>query len=1149
MDSIQEEVGAGYASSVGSAFRDKQIYTLQHPAYVSFSNDVTEELTRIAERVAAQKSTARRLLVSMHLGPDEAAALVELYPEFSPVYVPLNKPVHSFWVACQAAANEWCAVSSARYASTCVHYGGSLLSTLMRKAGQVHLETDPTNEVMAHRVHADSVDAHRVFQDYAAVQASHNVVVPRAEYDRYLRGEEYNRCSDPGRCTHSAEALCVDGSVSAMSPSQVALGMLQHGADVCHGFFVYHPVMLAQDRGELPGTGVYYEKTSRSIVFSYSEGRAGIESYSRACYAAWLASHSFSVGTEKAWFQLELMKNRGCFMFYRMVRVEEPQGKLVYSHALDLPCDDDYTLVKSWKLKAGFRSDASRADQWEPHNFLVRARVLRRVREFAMQQQPVNFSRHAIKKQIRVVNNRWVVNGSTVTVSAPLDPEEVESLTTAVFSRAFVDRYQSSQLSGEMMAQLKLLTGFHAASVAKRLAAVASAVAEAVLASTLGKADAWLRGVLDGIAKFFGAGPVAGAVQIVPGPTYVSMASEVGSWRSKFVKKGEILYATDSFGLSLPIVESAMGGTLAMLVARYTGPRGSSRGTRQLASQESELDSVVRSMTDVEDTRVAQDEFGEFVSEIARGNELDSAPESRYNLEMERAVRVAADVVTSFKAADDPDPVHSLNQLYLDVFPSVARQKLEYDTFSLSLDPQDRTLEAPMLRMSTYFGLPPAPRGYYESNLVALNVPKRQNTAPELLTAINARNLSAPVVALPQEEDIVIRGVWEAFLDGCCVADAREKLLSYQEDPVALAADALSDWGSKAKPGVVDAIISELQKTSKAMSDMPVDEYLVMLKADVKPTLSTKPVGEVTAPQVIVYHEKPISALYSSIFRVLVRRFLSLLKPNYHVNLLKDSKDIAEFITANHPFGAGDLKYLENDFSKYDKSQSRFVFRLEEYVFRQLGMNEEMLSKWVHGHIECSLRSLAVGLSLHVMYQRKSGDGTTAFGNAILNILSVNYAYRGTVVVWAVFMGDDSLVCARAVVADSEAVQVLAEVFNLSAKNYVTDAPYFASNFVILDEARLTATMCPDVIKRVERLSMHISADDPQWHERYVSFQDSMAVFKDEAIIQKLAVVLPQRYETSEGLVRGAAAALGTAVRSESVFRKFWAVEPVLLTA
>jgi len=289
--------------------------------------------------------------------------------------------------------------------------------------------------------------------------------------------------------------------------------------------------------------------------------------------------------------------------------------------------------------------------------------------------------------------------------------------------------------------------------------------------------------------------------------------------------------------------------------------------------------------------------------------------------------------------------------------------------------------------------------------------------------------------------------------------------------------------------------------------------------------------------------------LYSSIFRVLVRRFLSLLKANIHVNLLKDSKDIAEFIAGCHPFGKAGLKFLENDFSKYDKSQSRFVFRLEEYIFKQLGMNHEMLERWVHGHVECTLRSVAVGLSLHVMYQRKSGDGTTAFGNVILNIVSVAYAYRGTIMEWAVFMGDDSIVCASGCVVNTDAIQTLAEVFNLQAKYYVTDAPYFASNFILIDGGKLSVALCPDPVKRVERLSMHISAEDPQWDERHVSFSDAMSPYNDESLVQRLSVAVPVRYEVPEGYVRGVSKALGTLVADKGKFRALWDSEPTTLQA
>jgi len=312
-----------------------------------------------------------------------------------------------------------------------------------------------------------------------------------------------------------------------------------------------------------------------------------------------------------------------------------------------------------------------------------------------------------------------------------------------------------------------------------------------------------------------------------------------------------------------------------------------------------------------------------------------------------------------------------------------------------------------------------------------------------------------------------------------------------------------------------------------------------MLKSDVKPDLTTKPVESRIEPQVIVYHMRELNALYSSVFRVLVRRLLSLLRPNYHLNLLKDMVDVESFVRAVHPFGA-EVKYLENDFSKYDKSQGRFVFRLEAYVFACLGMNGDLLDKWVVGHVECSMRSLSLGMSLHVLYQRKSGDSTTSFGNGLLNLLSVTYAYRGTGVLWAVFMGDDSLVCASVVANISTAARFLAEIFNLGAKTFVTEAPYFASSFLLVSDRSENLVFVPDPVKRVARWSMSVAADDPQWHERYVSARDSMRVYLNCFNMVGLERAVSLRYPIGVGEVRGIAAALATLLSDEKKFRGIW---------
>jgi len=377
---------------------------------------------------------------------------------------------------------------------------------------------------------------------------------------------------------------------------------------------------------------------------------------------------------------------------------------------------------------------------------------------------------------------------------------------------------------------------------------------------------------------------------------------------------------------------------------------------------------------------------------------------------------------------------------------------------------------------------------------------------------------------------------WDRFLDVMCVGDVREKLQRFQVEQVGLEESAYREWMAKATPASLKAVQLELQEMSQSLGEMTVSDYIVMLKSDVKPTMSDKPLRQRTEAQTIVYHKKALSSLYSSIFRVVRDRFLSLLLPEVHVNLIKNTKDIGDFIRAVHPYGEV-LTYLENDFSKYDKSQDAFIFRLEQYVFEQLGMNRELLEKWMQGHVDCTLHSFTTGLSVHLRYQRKSGDATTAFGNVLLNILSCSYAYPFSKVVWAVFMGDDSIIAVRKMGECEAAVLVLAEVFNLSAKMYITAHPYFASHFILVQDALNYISMVPDPIKWIEKRSQPVPADDPCWEERYVSARDAGAVYLNQVNTAGLGPAVRVRYGLDLLSAESMAPAIATALSSQEAYR------------
>jgi hypothetical protein len=365
-------------------------------------------------------------------------------------------------------------------------------------------------------------------------------------------------------------------------------------------------------------------------------------------------------------------------------------------------------------------------------------------------------------------------------------------------------------------------------------------------------------------------------------------------------------------------------------------------------------------------------------------------------------------------------------------------------------------------------------------------------------------------------------------------------LEQYQSDPIALEDSAARDWMGKARPDNLLKVFKYFVENPEAWEELRLGRYESMPKTDVKVPLSDKALHSRVEPQVIVHHITAINAIFSSIFRVLVRRFLSLLKPNFMVNLLKDMPEVRDMMQAHHDWSCA-VKYLENDFSKYDKSQGRFVHLIETFVFRQLGMNQRMLDAWGLGHIDCDIRSVTTGMSLSVRYQRKSGDATTSFGNVLLNILSVLYAYRGTVILWAVFTGDDSLIAAAIVCAGEIAVRTLAEIFNLQAKFFVTDAPYFASNFVLVNQDERRITVVPDPLKRVEKWSMAVAAKDPKWEERYISAENTLKVYRNRYNLVGLDSALYTRYGLTDRIDLGKVGdAIASAIRTPADFRSMW---------
>lgn len=1138
---------------VGSSLMRNAPLSTEHPLFKAVALQTSMKLKEIMKREEIRKKTTKKMLGMVILDAEESAVLRSVFPEFVRVDYGCGRPGHAYYYAIRDLANEWCTMQVERYTKSIAHLGGTANIHLQSGRHDVHIVGDRSDDVYAHLAHESVLDATRLARDVASASKLLGRVVTPVALLKFLNGKSLTPCPDGHCCFHKREALVVDGSMVALSPHQVAASMLQFGATAAFGFFPYSAAMLVSDEGRLDRTGVRFLRDGIGddavIRFIYPEGRCGVSDYPVPVWAAWVKEQVITLGSREksSYFQVELLDNRGPFMFYRMVKLGGKPKPRRLLHALDLPQNKELYTVISWRLKhvgCDTRVDSS----WEKCTFTAERRLVDRVYAFGMQLNAKDFTRFAIRKQLKIVNDRVVVNGTAVTWHAPLKPDEVDQLSIALFSRLFVDRYDSGKLSSELMTRLKAYAEFDQASMLKKLTFIASMCLTGLWDATLLHVDEKVRHLCDAFHRFVNGGDQQRQVFIHRPPVYVTMEQLSETWFQslKSVVVGRPSYPDNYVVPGFP-------GTLCSSWDAHDIPIEMSSsvvysdtvnvpGKLIVAVDGSSVTAVDYSQREVDSVRA------EALSLVSTLNELDHEPVDRHEDLAIVAKRVNPEIPSVPDYLKDPDPVHSFNEVYERCMPGNSLVESQRDMASNVLDPQDRNFSALYLKMGLDKTVP-RPVRVYKSNIKALNVTKRQDILTELLSASSARNLDPPVVSKPQDFSKLLPDVWRRFKHVACREDVDDILAKFQDDPVALGESAFMQWMDQVKDqGVIKRVTSIMNDQAKAVEEYDVGQYLMMIKADVKVPLSTKPQTERIEPQVIVYHDKLLSAGYSAIFRVLVTRFLSLLKPNVHINLRKDTKDIAGFINALHPFDLIDtgqqLDYLENDFSKYDKSQLELVFTLEKFLFEQLGMNQTFVDAWFLGHVDCKLRSLVHAFTLHVAWQRKSGDATTAFGNVVLNCMSVLYAYPVSNVYWMVFMGDDSIVCAERIAGYDEAVKMLAEIFNLQAKTYVTSAPYFASNFIVINNSARTVGLLPDPIKRIERWSMSIGELEANMDEKFESARDVCGLYRYRLYTDVLKFMVPQRYANiSVGDTELISSALATVISDRAVFSTLWETE------
>jgi len=1122
--------------SLAADMESRQVWRTDNHVYKEYTQQLAEKLREIYAREAQRLRTARPAIVVQTLDAVQQSLVSSLYPEFALQTLGLIESPHPVYTAMRGLANEHMRLRLKRTVDTVVHVGDNLVSTAMASDEGISFELDGSNATAMHEAHQASVTLMRMGSDPDGMRKACGMPVPPDIQRKFLAGELYHRGTMGKGSMAQAEGVAIDCTMYPMTVLQALGVMMQAGAVVGEVVVPFHPMMIQlPEGGEIPETGVHYEVTEHSLVLKYPEGVAGLTEYDLTSWHEWLAvSHrQIQWGPENPVFRFELTRPRGCFLHISIVRVPDdtpPPDKSL--HTLDLCDTKGKVVVRGWRLRQ-LGLDPTKPGSWEAFSGLYDQTTVERIQDLAMSLPVGELHVHKLANRANAIG-RTVVSGSGVETKPSMSPGEVRDLCVQVQAWAFHTRYEAGKLVGELKQKLDMLCGFSRLSRAQRYMWLLSTIMNGQWESLIGGPNESVRGWADKVRDWFKPNPAARIAEFQPAPQFVTFSESKTLWLAKWRKHASKLRANDY------VLNSLRGAYYAHLARVGDSVRVAPAISEGVRSGEDVVDYEDMRAGDVTNPEI--DATAAAVGEVA---DLARGDAGSHMLEVMSTRQVVDNPEEYSKPSYHPDAdyVTTLSEFHETVFPGYSGQNFDHDDASLALDPQARGLATDFLTMPIDAPRLFEPKAVYRSKLQAFNREKAAQTLVGTLSAMAARNMADPQLALGQDKENLIPEIFQNFLDVACVPDAKAKIERFKRETVNLSEEAYKGWAQQANPNVLKSIRGQLEANYKAFEERDVGEYIAMLKADVKPPLSTKPLRERTEPQVIVYHEKVLSSLYSSLFRVIRERLLSLLKPNFRLVLIKSMDHAIQFMEDNHPWDGSTLQFLENDFSKYDKSQGDFAFALEEYIFRQLGLNEALLDRWLAGHVRCSLRAFSIGLTLHVSYQRKSGDATTALGNGILNICSVLYAYRGTDIKWAVFMGDDSLVCAGSVVVAKDAPQIMAEIFNLQAKFFITQYPYFASNFLHFDSDRRKVVAVADPVKAIQKKAVSVGALDPQWADKWRSASESWDVYRYRHKVAFLAASIRDRYAVSPSVdydFSKLTDALATAVETEQNHRALY---------
>jgi len=455
-------------------------------------------------------------------------------------------------------------------------------------------------------------------------------------------------------------------------------------------------------------------------------------------------------------------------------------------------------------------------------------------------------------------------------------------------------------------------------------------------------------------------------------------------------------------------------------------------------------------------------------------------------------------------------------------------------TSMVHYDELDLNIEATQLKVSPNKVAPLKPLKQYKAKLRTGVSAKRPQSTKETLIGLAKRNCQVPLLGthidFSKRAAKAFAKMKKCFFHG--KADAM--LASYAKSFVVPAKDTVDYWVGK----LDSKVIGKLREGVFGPFLQAYAKYELSLKAQPKPKTEMEAAGQYAATQTILAHRKAVNAVMSPIFIALRDRFLKLLKPNVLVHMMKDRPAIEKFIRKWDFSDGRYVNYVENDFGKFDKSQGWVALRMEWYVYRMLGMDDDLLSMWIDGHVSTEATSIQAGIKILIELQRKSGDATTALGNTIVNMIAVADAYEFGEFLYAMFIGDDSVIALTYRIHASDVSEKMASIYNLDAKTTQSEYGFFCSAFIVKKAGKIS--FMSDPVKRTEKLGASFTLEEAQFKDSHQSLYDILANYDDAMMNEALSEAVSYRYHLGGKSTRPMIDSLYSVSRDFSAYRSLY---------